>query len=91
MKCKLNDLCFIIKPGHTGNTANLGKVVTCTEYLGYLGIGRHYHNHKKLGMILFFVHAQNHYWGIEGNLINYYGVKMPFLAAPESELLPIKG
>ena len=88
MKCKLNDLCFVIK---ADVISNLGKVVTCTEYLGYLSNGKHYWQSKVIGLCDFWVSEVGHYWIVEGNLTNNDGVKLPILAMSERELLPIKG
>lgn len=83
MKCKLNDLCFVIKT--LGNPLNLGKVVTCKEYLGFVNKGI---NIYKEGLY-FTATTEDHYWIVEGNVLTRAGESFGFIAISESELLPI--
>lgn len=86
MKCKLNDLCFVIK---SNNIKNIGKVVTCTEYLGYLSIGRYEYYSSKYGKCYYTIDTQGHYWLTKGNLINIDGIHLEISVFNDTELCPI--
>ena len=83
MKCKLNDLCFVIKT--LGNPLNLGKVVTCKEYLGYFKPGLH---HYKCNLNILAL-TEGHHWIVEGSVATIEGRHFGYISISESELLPI--
>ena len=82
MKCKLNDLCFVIK---SETVANIGKVVTCKKYLGRLPMGRNYFNMNFLDV----KDAAKEYWIVTGNLVNNIGTQFNFGLYGDNDLLPI--
>lgn len=82
-KCKLNDLCFIIK---SKIQSNIGKIVTCKEYLGFFEKGNYLVNG---GWHIAF--ESNHYWLVTGNVTTWSGIDDGCGFASESQLLPIKG
>ena len=83
MKCKLNDLCFVIK---SKIQSNIGKIVTCKEYLGFFEKGIYSINGERL--VAF---ESNHYWRVVGNVATWSGLDDGYGFSSESQLLPIKG
>lgn len=81
MKCKQNDLCFVIK-SRVNN--NLGKIVTCKEYLGFLEKGRH--TWRGIEFDIFYT---DHHWIAEGNIETISGHKLGYASFSENQLLPI--
>lgn len=86
MKCKLNDLCFIIK---SNNISNIGKVVTCADYLGYLSIGTYDYYSSKYGKGYYIIATQGHYWLTKGNLTSIDGTPLEITVFNDTDLLPI--
>lgn len=82
MKCKLNDLCFVV---NVGESPNFGKIVICKEYLGFLTPGVYFHSAGK-----YFVRESDHWWCIEGNVMDSTGSYNGSVMCPEKYLLPIK-
>ena len=81
MKCKLNDLCFIL---NSLRPSNLGKVVEIVEYLGYFQKDEQY----KWNGEVWTAFDTDHYWVIKGNLETMYGIsKMATIM--DSWLLPL--
>ena len=81
MKCKLNDLCFVIK---SRVPSNIGKVVTCKQYLGYYTKGA-----QVVDGLCFVVEQSAHFWMVEGNVTDYGGRNLGYGVSSEYQLLPI--
>ena len=81
-KCKLNDVCFILK---AIRRVNLGKVVETVEYLGHFKKDESFIWNGEVWRTA----ITDHHWVIKGNLDTAYGnSKLSYIA--DSWLLPMK-
>ena len=81
-KCKLNDICFIIK---ALRQSNIGKVVETVEYLGYFQKDEQFTWNGEVWTAI----DTDHHWVIKGNLDTMYGnSKLSYIM--DSWLLPMK-
>ena len=65
-KCKLNDICFILK---ALRQSNIGKVVETVEYLGYFQKDEQFLWNGELWTAF----DTDHHWVVKGNLETLYG------------------
>jgi hypothetical protein len=81
-KCKLNDICFILK---ALRQSNIGKVVETVEYLGCFQKDEQFHWNGEVWTAF----DTDHHWVVKGNLDTAYG-KSELSYIIDSWLLPMK-
>jgi hypothetical protein len=81
-KCKLNDICFILK---ALRQSNIGKVVETVEYLGYFQKDEPFTWSGEVWTAF----DTDHHWVVKGNLETHYGTsELSYIM--DSWLLPMK-